>query len=139
MRHEESRPATTPDGLTTTGSSTALSLADDDGQTLAHARLAAFSARLGSMARRLIEDALLNEMPAVWERRARQIEAGHPMIGNTLLEQIPDRAEAAAACRGRAELLRRYPEMGLTELGDVVGDALAEQGVMSHGDRSHAA
>ncbi|MHA6511999.1 hypothetical protein [Tessaracoccus sp. Z1128] len=107
----------------------AVRLAPADAGTVAQARLAALSAQLGSMARRLIEDALLGEMPAVWERRALQIEAGHPMIGNTLLEQIPDRAEAAAACRERAELLRRYPEIGILELGGVVSDALAEQGV----------
>lgn len=93
------------------------------------ARLGAVSALLGSMARRLIEDALLDQLPEVWERRAEQIEAGHPMIGNVPLERISDRDEAAAACRERAALLRRYPDLGLPELGYVVVDALAEQEV----------
>lgn len=91
--------------------------------------LAAVSSLLGSMARRLIEDALLEQLPQVWERRARQIEAGVPIIGTTLLSDIPDRLEAADACRERAELLRRYPLDGIPELGGVVDDALLEQGV----------
>lgn len=124
LDNEEGRPALTPNGLTESGSSTASSVSDNG-----LARLGAVSALLGSMARRLIEDALLDQLPEVWERRAEQIEAGHPMIGNIPLERISDRDEAAAACRERALLLRRYPDLGLPELGDVVGDALAEQGV----------
>lgn len=98
--------------------------------------LAAVSSLLGSMARRLIEDALLEQLPEVWERRARQIEIGSPMVGNVPLEDIPDRAEAAAACRERAEVLRRYPLDGIPELGGVVDDALAERGI--HGGERDA-
>lgn len=125
------RPGLEPEALMKSFGSDALSLPDNRPNLPA---LAAVSSLLGSMARRLIEDALLEQLPEVWERRARQIEIGSPMVGNVLLEDIPDRAEAAAACRERAELLRRYPLDGLPELGGVVDDALLERGIHG-GDR----
>lgn len=100
-------------------------------------RLAALSELLGSFARRVLEDALTEALPAYWERRAQALEdARHgpqDAPGRADADELARRAreldEAAQGCRDRAELLRRYPDFAPVDLAVVVGLALDEQGV----------
>jgi hypothetical protein len=93
----------------------------------------ALAALLGPFGRRCVEEAITQAMPAHWEHRAEQLEAARPRLGDflgksTLEERARrdrDLAEAAAACREHAQLLRMYPDdEGVAELVETVWDEL---------------
>lgn len=65
----------------------------------------------------MIEEALLAGLPATWERRARDFD------------RVP-LPEVAAACRDKAEFLRRYPELSAAAMIEAAYDALEEVGVL---------
>lgn len=75
-------------------------------------------AHLGQFAARMIEEALLAGLPSTWERRAAAFD----------VVPLP---EVAAACRDKAEFLRRYPDVMAETVGVSTMAALFEVGVVS--------
>lgn len=93
----------------------------------------ALRVELGPFARRLLEEALLTAMPAGWLRRAADFEDARPRPGDFNGAATPaelaarDRrcAEAAQACRERAEMLGRFGGVFDAEVAAAVDEAVA--------------
>lgn len=62
---------------------------------------------------RVLQDAINEALPTYWERRERDFE----FVGNARCDEV------ATACRNKAEVLRRYPLVGIEP---DVEDALRE-------------
>lgn len=100
--------------------------------------------QLATFGVRLIEEAIADALPFVWERRAEQLEQARPRPGDfngrATAEDLAARdrrlAEQAAAAREHAELLRRYPMPIGQDMAGVV-ESIIRGG--AHGDRSVAA
>lgn len=119
MTDKEERRPIDPDGAPRKDTaSLPAHTAEDLAQPLVSYRFEALRGRLGQFAARMIEEALLDALPATWERRARDFDA----------VPLPDVAEA---CRAKATLLRRYPEMSAQGMVEATRDALEEVGVLA--------
>lgn len=86
-------------------------------------RLAALSELLGSFARRVLEDALTEALPAYWERRADQFAAALP-DPTVKPEKFAELTEIVAALHERAEFCRRYPDPALAAVAALAVDEL---------------
>lgn len=112
--------------------------------TAADTLSAPVEAQLSRFSVRLIEEAISDALPFVWERRAEQLEQARPRPGDfnglATAEDLATRdqrlAEQAAAVREHAELLRRYPVPIGQDLAAVV-ESIIRGG--ARGDRSVAA
>lgn len=95
--------------------------------------LASLRAAVGAHARRVVEEALLSALPASWLRRAAAFEAARPRPGDfngqagaaDLAARDRRCAEAAQACRERAELLARHGDILGVEVASAVSEGVA--------------
>lgn len=100
--------------------------------------------QLASFGVRLIEEAIADALPYVWERRAEQLEQARPRPGDfngratavELAERDQRLAEQAEGCRRHATLLRNYPMPIGEDLANVVESIIRGGG---RGDLSDAA
>lgn len=80
---------------------------------------------------RFVQEILAAAVPSFWERRAEALEAARPRPGEfhgkataaELRERDEALAEAAAACREHAEVVRRYPDVIAADMAAAVAAA----------------
>lgn len=83
---------------------------------------------------RAVQEAMTTALPFYWLRRADTLEAARPrpgdFVGQATKAQLEERdrglAEAAAACREHAELVRRYPDAIARHMAEVVAAVCAQ-------------
>lgn len=103
-------------------------------ETIPSPRLEVLHAELGPFARRLVEESLLTALPASWLRRAAEFEAARPRPGDfhgaasaaDLAARDRRCAEAAQACRERAELLGLHSDVFGLEVAADVDEAMRQ-------------
>lgn len=107
-------------------------------------RFEALRGQLGQFAARMLEEALLTALPATWERRAATLLDARPRPGDfhgratrvELSERWHRLTEQAEACMERARLCRQHPDAVVLHVAEDAADALASEGVLTHGARA---